>query len=132
MSGLPILIVDDVPMQRELLSIQLRGLGLQSHAVDNGAAALEALAHARYALVLMDCRMPVMDGPQACRLLRTRELASGAARTPVLGLSASIDPSEQALCLAAGMDACLFKPLARALLRAELERWLVLPLSTPF
>ena len=123
MSPPPILVVDDGPMNRALLCHQLARLGLVAHAVEDAGAALAALARDRYAVVLMDCMMPGIDGAEACRRLRALEQASGAARTPVLALSAARGDDARARCLAAGMDGYLEKPLSLAALAAALAPW---------
>ena len=96
------------------------------HKVDvanNGSAAVEAWASGRYDLVLMDCQMPVMDGYEATRTIRTRELGRDK-RTPIVALTAHAIKGADDECFEAGMDDYLTKPIDRELLRRCLERWL--------
>jgi CheY-like chemotaxis protein len=92
--------------------------------VEDGKAALEALARRNYDMVLMDCNMPVMDGFEATRELRLREQQAAAPLTPVVALTANALQGDRERCLAAGMDDYLSKPFTSAQLSAILERWL--------
>jgi CheY-like chemotaxis protein len=124
-----VLLVEDHPVNQELGCEMLRGLGLQVELAEDGAQALTMIARRRYALAFMDCQMPVLDGFAATRRLRALEQAAGAARLPVIALTANALASDRELCLAAGMDDYLSKPFTRAQLDAVLARWL--PPRTP-
>jgi CheY-like chemotaxis protein len=117
-----VLVVEDNAVNRMVAGAMLKRLGLQADMADNGAEALQALTVADYDLVLMDCRMPVMDGMEATRALRARE--SGERRLPVIALTASAIAGERERCLAAGMDDYLAKPVRLEELAAALRRWL--------
>jgi two-component system sensor histidine kinase/response regulator len=93
--------------------------------VGDGREAVEAVVRGSYAAVLMDCRLPGIDGCQAAAEIRRRE---GAARhTPIIALTAGDQPRDRARCLAAGMDDYLVKPVMVADLQAALSRWLAGP-----
>ena len=86
--------------------------------VPNGAEALAAWGRARdagtpYDLVLMDVQMPEMDGIEAARHMRAAEADTGAARTPIIALTANAFAEDREACLAAGMDDIVMKPLDR-------------------
>ena len=117
-----VLVVEDQPLNREVAEGMLAALGLGCDTAANGREALEKLARERFDAVLMDCEMPVMDGFSATRALRERE--AGAARLPVIALTADATPQGRAACLAAGMDDYLAKPFTREALHAMLARWL--------
>ena len=119
-----ILLVEDTALNRQLVCLQLAGRGYSIDTAENGALGLEALAEQQYDLVLMDCMMPVMDGYQACQALRARETASGAARLPVIALTAGVTEDDRQRCVAAGMDDYVSKPFTAAQLRATVEHWL--------
>jgi two-component system sensor histidine kinase EvgS len=85
---------------------------------------LEAWVPGRYAAVLADIHMPLMDGHELARRLRADEADRGAVRTPIVAVTANAMKGEEERCLASGMDACLVKPVAIERLRATLERWL--------
>jgi CheY-like chemotaxis protein/HPt (histidine-containing phosphotransfer) domain-containing protein len=117
-----VLVVDDHPVNREVLVRQLGLLGLPADTAEEGSEALAAWVPGRYAAVLADLHMPGMDGYELTRQLRARE-AEGL-RTPIVAVTANAMRGEEERCLAAGMDAYLAKPVAIERLRATLERWL--------
>jgi CheY-like chemotaxis protein/HPt (histidine-containing phosphotransfer) domain-containing protein len=117
-----VLVVDDHPVNREVLVRQLGLLGIPADTAEEGSEALAAWAPGRYAAVLADLHMPGMDGYELTRQLRARE-ADGL-RTPIVAVTANAMRGEEERCLAAGMDAYLAKPVAIDRLRATLERWL--------
>lgn len=89
---------------------------------ENGKLAVAAYWRAQPDLVLMDVSMPEMDGQAATRAIRRFEAEADLPRCPIVALTAYASAEEAALCLAAGMDAVLTKPLIRAELYALLER----------
>jgi CheY-like chemotaxis protein len=94
--------------------------------VENGRLAIEATDTAAYDAVLMDCHMPVMDGLTATADIRRREQRSGAARVPIIALTANAMEGDRERCLAAGMDDFLSKPFTQQQLATLLRRWLAL------
>jgi len=119
-----VLVVDDHPVNREVLVLQLKLLGIATDSVENGADALAAWAPGRYAAVLTDIHMPHMDGRELARRLRVAEANHSGIRTPIVAVTANALKSEEEHCLAAGMDACLVKPVSIERLHTTLERWL--------
>ena len=109
MAGIRILVAEDVEMNRLLIEAMLTGEGHQVAMVGNGAAAVDAVARDDFDLVLMDVRMPVMDGLTAARLVRKLSGRRGA--IPIIALSANVLPEEIADCRAAGMQGHLSKPI---------------------
>jgi len=118
-----VLVVDDHPVNREVLVRQLDLLGLASDTAEDGVAALAAWAPGRYVVVLADIHMPLMDGYEMTKHLRGTEGQHGV-YTPVIAVTANAMKGEEEQCLAAGMDAYLAKPVSIDRLRATLERWL--------
>jgi signal transduction histidine kinase/DNA-binding NarL/FixJ family response regulator len=122
--GPRVLVVEDHPVNREVLVLQLKLLGIAADCVENGVDALEAWARGRYAAVLADIHMPHMDGHELARRLRAAEADRGSLRTPIVAVTANAMKGEEERCLASGMDAYLVKPVSVERLRATLERWL--------
>ena len=117
-AGVRVLLAEDNPVNALLVQTLLKREGCTVELAGTGEEALAALAHSRYDLVLMDMRMPGMDGPETARALRAREDA-----TPIIALTANSFESDRKECLEAGMNAFLTKPLEPAALRAALIRW---------
>lgn len=114
-----VLIVDDHPANRNLLRIMLQAADCETAEAGDGEQALALLKAQAFDLVLMDVRMPVMDGLAATRALRA--LDAPARYTPVLAVTAEAMPEDAARCLAAGMDAHLAKPVTQARLYAAID-----------
>jgi CheY-like chemotaxis protein len=90
--------------------------------VENGAKAVEAWREGDYALILMDVRMPIMDGREATTAIRAAEIASARARTPIVALTAEALEGEIDACYAAGMDAHVGKPFEIDALCAAIDK----------
>jgi two-component system, sensor histidine kinase len=118
-----VLIVEDNAVNLLVAKRMVRRLGYEVDTAVDGAAALARLADTSFAVVLMDCQMPVMDGYDAAAALRVREAASGAPRMPIIALTAHAMVHDRARCLAAGMDDFMSKPIAQEELRRILARW---------
>ena len=104
-----------------MLTRQASRLGLVVNAVENGEAALAALAAETYDAVLMDCQMPVMDGYAATRAIRGRE-AAGGPRMPIVAVTANAMREDYDRCRDAGMDDFVAKPVTLAALAQAIER----------
>jgi CheY-like chemotaxis protein/HPt (histidine-containing phosphotransfer) domain-containing protein len=122
--GPRVLVVEDHPVNRDVLLLQLKLLGIAADSAENGGDALAAWARGHYAAVLADIHMPHMDGHELARRLRAAEADRGAVRTPIVAVTANAMKGEEERCLASGMDAYLAKPVSIERLRATLERWL--------
>ena len=127
-----VLVVDDNRVHRTIASTMLRGWGLEVSLAVDGQEAVSLITQGASSalpdLVLMDLRMPVMDGYAATRRIREWESQAGrntdSARLTIVALTADAFESDRQSCLAAGMDAFLSKPITKDVLRTTLGRWL--------
>jgi two-component system, sensor histidine kinase and response regulator len=151
-SAARILVAEDNLINQKLTVRMLEKLGYQSDVVGNGQEALAALAKVSYAMILMDCQMPVMDGLAATTEIRRRETLDVKRETPdeirttlhavdasrftndapprhipIVALTANAMSGDRDRCLAAGMDDYLTKPVRKDNLQGALDRWI--PLS---
>jgi PAS domain S-box-containing protein len=115
-SALHVLVVDDVAMNRDIAASFLRAAGQVVDTVEGGAEAVAAVAGRDFDVVLMDVRMPVVDGLEATR--RIRALGGARARVPIVALTAQAFTEQVAECREAGMDDHLVKPFTPATLLA--------------
>lgn len=118
-----LLLVEDNVVNQRVAEGMLHYLGMTTVIAKNGEEALARLQNEAFDLVLMDCEMPVMDGYEASRRIRTLD-DEGLRQIPIIGLSAHAMMDHQRDALDAGMDGYLTKPLRRQALAAMLVRWL--------
>ncbi|MFN7922942.1 MAG: response regulator [Bryobacteraceae bacterium] len=123
-----ILVVEDNLVNQRVARNFVRRMGYRCDLASNGMAALEVFQSKSYALVLMDCQMPVMDGIETTG--KIREIEGGRRRTPIVALTADSQPGDRERCLAAGMDGFLAKPVHFRELEVAVEQW-VGPSSIP-
>lgn len=117
-SDFTILVAEDTPINRAVISKQLEALGYPHAMVADGEEALAALGESHFDLLLADCHMPNVDGFELTRRIRQSE---GQGRhLPIVALSASALPEQAHACLAAGMDGFLAKPATLKDLDAKL------------
>jgi two-component system sensor histidine kinase/response regulator len=123
-----ILVVEDNAVNQQLASILLQDYGCNALLAGNGELGVAALNTRSFDLVLMDCQMPVMDGFEATRIIREKNiLAKNGGRLPVVALTANAMDGDKERCLAAGMDAYIAKPFNHEELFTVLR--LLLPVS---
>lgn len=116
-----IMLVDDNKVNQVIGKAMLERLGYRVLLCDNGKDALEKYEHSHVSAILMDCSMPLIDGFEATRIIRQRE--DGKAGVPILAFSATIHPHDYNLCLQAGMNDIVFKPILFDNLREKLAQW---------
>ena len=104
-----ILIAEDDESNRKVTSAILRHLGYQADAVSNGREALQALKRRPYDIILMNLRMPEMDGLEATKVIRRR--CPPSLQPTIIALTAYVLPSSRELCLNAGMNDFIPKPV---------------------
>ncbi len=119
---LSVLVVEDNPVNQLVATGLLEALGVRVEVADDGEAAIEALKGDHgFALVLMDCRMPGIDGFDATRAIRAAEPTGE--RVPIIAMTASALEGERERCLDAGMDDFLTKPVDPTQLEEVVQRW---------
>ncbi|MFC5178156.1 response regulator [Nocardioides taihuensis] len=122
-AGLRVLVVEDNDVNQLVAIGLLENLGCEVDVVIDGVEAVAALTGDHgYAAVLMDCRMPRLDGYDATRRVRAAEPEG--VRVPIIAMTASATEGERERCLAAGMDDFLTKPVEADRVRAVVSRWL--------
>ena len=115
--GLNILIVEDIQANQDVIKLFLGPEGCKSYSAQNGREAIQMLESQAFDIILMDIRMPEMDGIEATRIIRS----SGRKyqNIPIIALTAEVEPETNAACMAAGADIFLTKPvMARELIES--------------
>jgi len=119
--GKRVLLVEDNPVNQTVIEAMLRSLGCVVCVVGDGAQAIHEVGQQPFDAVLMDCRLPIVDGYEATR--RIRQLPEHA-RLPIIALTANALLGDREACLHAGMNDYLAKPFKRTDLKQILQRWL--------
>ncbi|UZE22303.1 response regulator [Pseudomonas sp. B21-056] len=115
-----ILLVEDNPVNQTVIEAMLRSLGFTVSIAADGAQAIRSAESLMFELILMDCRLPVVDGYEATRRIRR---LPGCGEVPIIALTANALQGDREACLAAGMNDYLAKPFKRADLQHILQRW---------
>ncbi len=116
-----VLLVEDNEVNCTVIRALLQSLGFQVSVATDGAQAVSMAGSASYSAIFMDCRLPLMDGYEATRLIRK---LPGLDQVPIIALTANALQGDRDACLQAGMTDYLAKPFKRADLQQVLQRWL--------
>lgn len=119
--GLRVLLAEDNPINQKLAVLLLQKAGYSVDVAENGKLALELVKKEQYCLVLMDVQMPEMDGYEATRVIR--EWEGDKHHIPIIAMTASAMKGDRELCLNAGMDDYVSKPLDQKLLFEAMKKW---------
>ncbi len=119
--GVHVLLAEDEPISQAVAQAMLEEAGFAVDLAEDGEAALDLARRNSYDLILLDMQMPRMNGVDAAREIRT---LPGYASIPILAVTANAFSEDRALCLAAGMNDHVAKPIEAALLYEKLLRWL--------
>ncbi len=126
---LRILVAEDNVVNQKVAAKILEKAGCRVDLAANGSEALEMLEQVPYDLVFMDCMMPEMDGYQATAAIRRRH--RGRRYIPIVAMTANAMHGDRQVCLAAGMDDYVSKPITPQDLQQALDRWILKPLPEP-
>lgn len=118
--GRDVLLVEDNAVNRTVVEAMLRSLGFTVSVVTDGAQAVRSAKSRTFDAILMDCRLPVIDGYEATRQIRQ---LPGCADVPIIALTANALQGDREVCLSAGMNDYLAKPFKRTDLQQILQRW---------
>lgn len=118
-----ILVAEDNNVNQEVCMAMLEHLGCRCDIVENGAEAVRAVERTSYDLVFMDYEMPEMDGVEATRIIREREVGS-VRRTTIVALTGHAMQGYREQCIDTGMDDFLAKPFTMESIQEMLEYWL--------
>ena len=121
LSGRRVLLAEDHPVNQRVVQLILESQGVELVVVEDGRAAVDAVASAAFDLVLMDMQMPIMDGLTATRMIRSREAVEARPRSPILMLSANAMAEHRQAAEEAGADRHLAKPITAGPLLAEMS-----------
>lgn len=130
-----ILVAEDNPVNQKLAVRLLEKLGYRADVAANGLEAVTAVKTIPYRAILMDCQMPEMDGFEATKAIRLREMQQRGegsdpphltpGHLPIIAMTANAMKGDRELCLEAGMDDYIAKPIKPDALKAVLERWVL-------
>ena len=120
-NGLRVLVAEDNVVNQTIVRKLLEQTGCLVDLVSNGRHAVSQWEDGHYDLILMDCQMPELDGFEATREIRKREVSGE--RVPIIAITANVLDKDRTHCFAAGMDDFLSKPLRLSQLQAAVTRW---------
>lgn len=120
-----VLLVEDNTINQKVAQAMLEKMGYKIDIAFNGAEAVDALQQKNYGLVLMDLQMPVMDGYEATRTIRSSGEVLNS-EVPIIAMTANATKEDRQQCLDAGMDDYVPKPVERKVMMNMLKRWLPL------
>jgi CheY-like chemotaxis protein len=118
--GRNVLLVEDNPVNQTVIEAMLRSLGFTVSVATDGAQAVRSAEENDFEVILMDCRLPIIDGYEATRQIRC---LPGRTDVPIIALTANALQGDRETCLQAGMNDYLAKPFKRNDLQQILQRW---------
>ncbi len=130
LAGLSVLLAEDNEVNELLMSRLLTQFGCQIDIARDGQEAYDRWSSGRYALIVMDVQMPRVTGLEASRRIRAAEALQGRPRTPILAVTANALDGDQQVCLSAGMDGYVSKPVNSQALQLAIRK-VLRPLQAP-
>jgi PAS domain S-box-containing protein len=122
-AGIKILVAEDNPVNQLVAVKILEKLGYKADVVSNGAEAVSALENTAYDIVFMDCQMPVMDGYEASRIIRSDSAKVINKKVIIIAMTANALKGDKETCIQSGMDDYIAKPVTPGLLSEVIGRW---------
>ncbi|WP_084332550.1 response regulator [Marinobacterium jannaschii] len=122
-SNIHVLVVEDNTVNQMVAKANLERLGIATDIANNGQEAVDAAREFHYDLIFMDCQMPVLDGYEATRMIRSLADSSNAG-VPIIAMTANAMQGDRERCLEAGMDDYLSKPTSPEKLENTLKQWI--------
>ncbi len=119
-----ILIVEDVALAQKLAKLILEELGHTVHIAETGEKGVDFFKDNHYDFVFMDIGLPGIDGLEATRRIRQTENQADSGRVPIVALTANYDESKKSVCLDAGMDDFMTKPLTKEKAQEVITRFI--------
>lgn len=120
-----ILLVEDNPINQDLAVEVIQLLGCTVEIAGNGLEAIDKIAQNEYGLIFMDCQMPKMDGFQATREIRAGKCGDNKRSIPIVAMTANAMKGDKELCIEAGMDDYITKPISPEMVKAKIEEWIL-------
>ena len=130
LSRLKVLVVEDIEINQEIMLYQLGQVGIQCEAVSNGHAAIEKIKQSSFDVILLDIRMPGIDGYETTRLIRALPEIEQS-HVPIVAMTGNVSIVEREKCLLAGMDDYLSKPIIAEDLYGTLLQYLPIEIVLP-
>ena len=120
-NNLKILIAEDNLINRKLAAKMFENLGYNTNFAKNGKQALEEITNKNFNIIFMDCQMPVMDGYTATKLIR--QLPNDKKNIPIIAMTANAMEGDREICINAGMNDYISKPIKKIALKSMIEKW---------
>lgn len=124
LDGRRVLLAEDNYVNQEVALGMLEGMGCKVDVADNGQLAIDEVAQTEYALILMDCHMPVVDGFEATKAIRQAEKRLQRDPVPIIALTADVQKGIDMQCRSVGMNDYLSKPFRQEKLAEIIQKWL--------
>jgi PAS domain S-box-containing protein len=122
--AIPVLLVEDNLINQEVAKDLLSDLGFVVEIANNGQEALDHLSKEQsHQMILMDCQMPILDGYETTKAIRSGKVGSRYQSIPIIAMTANAMSGDREKCLASGMDDYITKPLDHSVVQAVLSEW---------
>jgi len=126
-----ILVVEDNEIQQKVIKLLADEFGYKTILTSSCMEALDRMEHDQeFSMILLDMRMPVVDGQECLQLIRAKESMRGK-RTPVIAMTAHIQSGDREKCIELGMDDYLPKPFSAVEFKAKIEQWFAETMKRP-